>query len=43
MEKMEKFLVRMEKFPVIVEKIIVYFSQDWSCYLEAVIHGLSSG
>ncbi len=42
MEKMEKLLVRMEKFPVRVEKVIVYSSswQDWSCYLEAVTRGL---
>jgi hypothetical protein len=41
MEKMENFL--LEKFPVRVEKIIVYSWQDWSCYLEAVTRGLSSG
>ncbi len=38
-----KILVRMEKFLVKVEKNIVYSWQDWSCYLEAVIRGLSSG
>ena len=49
-EKMEKILVRMEKIldrmkkiHVKVEKIIVYSWQDWSCYLEAVSRGLSSG
>jgi hypothetical protein len=26
----------MEKIIVKVEKIVVYFWQDWSCYLEAV-------
>jgi hypothetical protein len=47
--RMEKIIDRMEKigvmgkFLVIVEKIIVYFWQDWSCYLEAVTRGLWSG
>jgi hypothetical protein len=41
--RMEKILVRMEKCLVKVEKIIVYSWQDWSCYLEAVTRGLSSG
>jgi hypothetical protein len=36
MEKREKIVVRMEKFLFKVEKIIVYFWQDWSCYLDAV-------
>ncbi len=40
---MEKILDRMEKIHVKVEKIIVYSWQDWSCYLEAVTHGLSYG
>jgi hypothetical protein len=42
-EKMEKILVRREKIHVKMEKIIVYSWQDWSCYLEAVSRGLSSG
>jgi hypothetical protein len=42
MEKMEKILVRMEKFPFRVEEIMEYSWQDWSCYLEAVTRGLSS-
>ncbi len=42
MEKMEKTFVRMEKFLSKVEKIIVYFWQDWTCYLEAVTRGLWS-
>ncbi len=41
--RMEKILDRMEKIHVKVEKIIVYSWQDWSCYFEAVTHGLSSG
>jgi hypothetical protein len=41
--RMEKILVRMEKFLVKVEKVIVYSWQDWSCYLEAIPRGLSSG
>ncbi len=40
---MEKTVVRMEKFLVKVGKFIVYSWQDWSCYLEAVTRGLSSG
>ncbi len=49
---MEKFLVwkekiiveiRMGKFAVKMEKIIVRAWQIWSCYLEAVPSGLSSG
>jgi hypothetical protein len=43
MEKVEKIVVRMEKFLVKVEKIILYFWQDWSCYLDAVTCGLWSG
>ncbi len=43
MEKTEKFLVKMEKFPVKMEKNVVYSWQDWSCYLEAVLRGISSG
>jgi hypothetical protein len=42
-DRMEKIVVRMEKIIVKVEKIIVYSWQDWSCYLEAVTRGLSSG
>jgi hypothetical protein len=42
-DRMDKILVRMEKFLVKVEKNIVYSWQDWSCYLEAVSRGLSSG
>ncbi len=38
-----KIVVRMEKFLVKVEKNIVFFWQDWSCYLEAVTRGLWSG
>jgi hypothetical protein len=41
--RMEKILDRMEKIHVKVEKIIEYSWQDWSCYLEAVTRGLSSG
>ena len=41
--RMEKIIVRMEKILVKVEKVIVYSWQDWSCYLEAVTRGLSSG
>jgi hypothetical protein len=41
--RMEKIVVRMEKSLVKVENIIVYYWQDWSCYLEAVTRGLSSG
>ncbi len=41
--RMEKILVRMEKSLVKVKKNIVYSWQDWSCYLEAVTSGLSSG
>jgi hypothetical protein len=41
--RMEKIVVRMEKFLVKVENIIVYYWQDWSCYLEAVTHSLSLG
>jgi hypothetical protein len=40
---MEEILVRMETFLVKVKKVIVYSWQDWSCYLEAVTRGLSSG
>ncbi len=41
--RMEKIIVRMEKFAVKMEKNIVCAWQIWSCYLEAVTRGLSSG
>ncbi len=41
--RLEKILVRMEKILVKVVKMIEFSLQGWSCYLEAVTHGLSSG
>jgi hypothetical protein len=41
--RMEKIIVRMEKILVKVEKNILYSWQDWSCYLETLTRGLSSG
>jgi hypothetical protein len=41
--RMEKFIVRMEKIAVKIRKLIVCSWQIWSCYLEAVPRGLSSG
>ncbi len=41
--RLETILVRMEKNLVKVEKIIINSLQDWSCYLEAVTRGLSTG
>jgi hypothetical protein len=41
--RMEEILIRMDNVFVKVEEILVYSWQDWSCYLEAVSRGLSSG
>ncbi len=41
--RMEKIILRLEKIDVKMEKIIVCAWQIWSCYLEAVTRGLSSG